>query len=453
MNFGENCWLSAVEIGKKINQKVITSEEVTRQLLDRIQQLDGQLNSYQHVLSNSALAQAKAMDAELDIGKCRGPLHGVPIAVKDLFSIQGLPRAAGTRVLVSEGVASEDALVVNRLKQAGAVVLGTLTMTEGALSSYHPDIVPPVNPWNADRWSGVSSSGSAVAVASGLCFGALGTDTGGSIRFPSAVNGIVGLKPTYGLVPVEGTFPLCPSMDHIGPMCRSVEDAACILSVIASKPDFFENIQNDVSLEGIKIGVDLHYIEEGTNHEIVNPILGQLEIFEAAGATLVNVVVPPWKEIEDAWMPLCAIEAVDVHSKWFPSRRSEYGSELSEILDSAKALPETFISSAINLRNDFTQAIGHMFEKVDLLFAPTLGIPTPPSIRNKEDQFPSMIRFTAPFDASGNPTLSLPCGFSPDGMPLSLQLIADLNQETLLINAGLAYQAKTKWHKQHPTIS
>src|ERR1700678_3388938 len=223
-----------VEVGKRIRKRELSAVEATQAQLDRIGRLDGRLKSYAHVMAASALEQAEAADREIATGKVRGPLHGVPIAVKDLCWTKDAPTAAGMKIC-RDNRPSEDATVVAKLKQAGAIILGKLQLTEGAYSDHHPDIEPPRNPWDATLWTGSSSSGSGVATAAGLCYGSLGSDTGGSIRFPSAANGITGLKPTWGRVSRYGVFELAASLDHIGPMARSAADCGAILGVIAGE--------------------------------------------------------------------------------------------------------------------------------------------------------------------------------------------------------------------------
>src|SRR5262249_30166417 len=203
----------------------------TRAQLDRIAALDGALGSYALVMADAAMAQARAAEAEIAAGRYRGPLHGVPIAVKDLYWTQGFPTAAGMAIYRDHRPA-EDATVVRRLKDAGAVLLGKLQLTEGAYSDHHPSVMPPRNPWNAEYWPGISSSGPGVATAAGLCFGSLASDTGGSIRWPSAANGLTGLKPSWGRVSRHGVFELAASLDHLGPMARSAADASVILGAI-----------------------------------------------------------------------------------------------------------------------------------------------------------------------------------------------------------------------------
>ena len=230
-------YLSLDEVARRLRARKLSSVEATQAMLDRIGKLDPRLKSYATLTPERALADAKRLDAETAAGKSHGPLHGVPIAIKDLCDTEGVPTAAGMAIRRGH-VPAKDATVVTRLKQAGAVILGKLQMTEGAYGVHHPSVDPPVNPFNAAYWTGVSSSGSGVATAAGLCFASLGSDTGGSIRFPSTMNGLSGLKPTWGRVSRAGVFPLAESLDHVGPMCRSALDAAIVLGIIAgADPD------------------------------------------------------------------------------------------------------------------------------------------------------------------------------------------------------------------------
>ena len=445
-------WQTASEVGRAIASGELSSVSVPEHMLERIGRYDSKYHCYQTVLAEDARATALRCDNERQAGQPRGPLHGVPIALKDLFAVAGAPRGAGGRVQKMLGSQVEDAEVVRRLRDAGVVILGTLSMTEGALSSYHPDITPPVNPWQANRWSGVSSSGSGVAVAAGLCFAALGTDTGGSIRFPAAVNGVVGMKPSYGRVPDQGCFPLAPSMDHIGPLTRSVEDAAHLLQILIGDEALVDMEENTPTTETLKVGIDRRFICDGCDANIVNPILQQLEVFTAEGAELVEIDMPPWETLEQYWMPMCAAEALEVHRPWFPEQREEYGSEFSEVLDRAATVPAELLSQAKAARAPFRAALERVFQKVDVVVCPSLGIAVPASQGKAEDAFPGMMRFTAPFNASGHPTLSLPCGFSDDGMPLSLQLLGALNQDSVLLWVGQVFQSRSQWHCVHPNL-
>src|SRR5882757_12259 len=284
-------YLSLDEVARRLKARKLSSVEVTRAILDRIETLDPRLKSYATVTPERALQDAARLDAETAAGKSRGKLHGVPIAVKDLCNTAGVPTAAGMAIH-RKHVPAKDATVVARLKQAGAVILGKLQMTEGAYGLHHPTIEPPVNPWNAAYWTGVSSSGSGVATAAGLCFASLGSDTGGSIRFPSTMNGLSGLKPTWGRVSRAGVFALAESLDHIGPMCRSALDAAIVLGVIAGAdpddptaapqpvPDYVASIGDGV--RGRRFGVPRNLI--GMDADSQRAFEGAVAAFKDAGA-------------------------------------------------------------------------------------------------------------------------------------------------------------------------
>ena len=274
MNDSELHHLELLEVGREIQSRRISSEEVTRHMLARIEAVDARLHSYVTVMAQQALEDARRADAEIAQGRRRGALHGVPLALKDLLWTRGVPTTHGL-TLHRDHRPTEDATVVRRLREAGAVILGKLQQTEGAFADHHPEITAPVNPWGAQLWPGASSSGSGVATAAGLCFGSLGTDTGGSIRFPSAANGITGLKPTWGRVSRHGAFELAASLDHIGPMARSAADAAAMLAAIAgadpldptasqcSVPDYLAMMTRGFS--GLRLGMDRQWALDGVD--------------------------------------------------------------------------------------------------------------------------------------------------------------------------------------------
>ena len=338
-------YLSLDEVARRLKARKLSSVEATRAILDRIDTLDPGLKSYATVTPERALQDAARLDAETAAGKSRGTLHGVPIAVKDLCNTAGVPTAAGMAIH-RQHVPAKDATVVARLKQAGAVILGKLQMTEGAYGLHHPTIEPPVNPWNAAYWTGVSSSGSGVATAAGLCFASLGSDTGGSIRFPSTMNGLSGLKPTWGRVSRAGVFPLAESLDHVGPMCRSALDSALILGVIAGAdpddptaapqpvPDYAGSI--DAGVKGKKLGVPKNLV--GMDADSQRAFDGAVATLKSAGATLVDVVLPAFDEATLRWVPLCGLEAALAHEATFPSRRAEYGPDLAALIDLGRGL-------------------------------------------------------------------------------------------------------------------
>src|SRR5712692_6114130 len=268
------CFLTLGELSELLNKREVTSVEATSAVLDRIHKLNSTLRAYLTILDDSALRQAQAADKEIAAGKWRGPLHGVPVAVKDLCWTKDVPTTCASKVL-RDWRPDSNATVVDHFEAAGAVLLGKLHMTEFAMAWYHPEIPGPQKPWNAALWPGASSSGSGAATAAGLCYASIGSDTGGSIRFPSAANGIVGLKPTWGRVSRHGVFPLGESLDHIGPMTRSVADAALVLSVIAGRDELDDTSLDaplddyaaaiDAGASGIRVGVDEQYFARASS--------------------------------------------------------------------------------------------------------------------------------------------------------------------------------------------
>ncbi len=388
-------YLSLDEVARRLKARKLSSVEATQAILDRIEALDPKLKSYAMVTPEHALQDAARHTA-------------------------GVPTAAGMAIH-RKHVPAKDATVVARLRQAGAVILGKLQMTEGAYGAHHPTIEPPVNPWNAAYWTGVSSSGSGVATASGLCFASLGSDTGGSIRFPSTMNGLSGLKPTWGRVSRAGVFPLAESLDHVGPMCRSALDAALILGVIAGADpddptaaphpvlDYAGSI--DAGVKGRKLGVPKNLL--GMDADSQRAFDGAATTLEKAGAILVDVELPEFDEATLKWIPLCGLEAALAHEATFPSRRAEYGPDLAALIDLGRGL------SALELGKLTTAA---------------------------------RLRYTAPFDMSGHPTLTLPGGVTSDGVPVGFQIVGRAFDEERVLAAGHVYQQATDWHLKRPPL-
>jgi amidase len=338
-------FLTLTELSEQIRRRSISPVEVTRLCLDRINEYDGILSSYLTVTGDHALKQASLAEEEISNGRWRGPLHGVPIAIKDLISTNGIVTTAGMS-LYKDHVPFFDATVVERLDRAGAVILGKLKTTEGALFNHHPYIVPPRNPWNTDYWSGVSSSGSGVATAAGLCFGALGTDTAGSVRMPSSCCGLTGIKPTWGRVSRFGVFPLADSLDCVGPMARSATDAAAILGVIAgsdandpttikaSVPDYLRQLSEGI--DGLRIGIDHSFATQGVDEEVAAFLDKTESMFIGLGAQVCEMSMPVSDEVTDGFLTLCSAEAAVAHKKTYPLHASQYGKELSEFVEQGR---------------------------------------------------------------------------------------------------------------------
>jgi amidase len=437
-------FLTIEALAPLIRSGAVSPVALTETMLARIERLDPRLRAYATVTAELAREAARTAEDEIKAGHYRGPLHGVPIAVKDLIDVAGVATRCGSPMR-RDSIAVGDAEVVTRLREAGAVILGKLALAEYALSGYHPNEPMPVNPWAADRWPGTSSSGSGVAVAAGLCFAALGTDTGGSIRFPAAANGVVGLKPTYGSVSVAGVFPLAPSLDHVGPLARSADDAAILLAAIRSgfAPPVAE--EPGAVLRGLRIGIDRSY-HEGVEPAVAAGLDEVLGILVDGGAELVEVELAPLREGALLWMAVTALEALEVHRSTWPDRSDEYGASFRALLQFASICPPDVRRQGEEARARIRATLSRAFEDSDLIACPAMiGLPPPVSIVSGEAVLPpeaiaAVLAFTAPFNFAGNPAIAFPCGLSAEGLPLSAQLVAPYDGEILLVRTVRAYE-------------
>ena len=457
---------SLLEVAALVRNRDISSVELTQSLLKRIASLDGRQKSYATVMACQALAAAEQADQELAEKKYRGPLHGIPIAVKDVCFTKGIRTMGGAAVLAGH-IPNEDAAVVTRLAEAGAVLLGKLNLTEGAMGGYNPQFEVPLNPWNPGVWSGASSSGSGVAAAAGLAYGTLGSDTGGSIRFPAACCGVVGLKPTWGRVSRYGVLALAESMDHVGPLTRRTADAAVMLQAIAGHdpkdptslrvpvPDMVKHL--DAGVKGVRIGFDEQGIRQHTDAELAEAVAAGVRVLEQLGAEVVEIQLPDMDEFLPAWPILCSAEAALAHEATYPSRREEYGPWFRGWLDMGAKVSGTEYARANNQRAACNGRFREIFETIDVLACPSMTGPpwpvTPEESYGPMDGYdPSVQRFTIPFDFNGAPTLSVPCGFNQDGLPLSLQFVGHPLSEPLLCRVGHAYEQATEWHIRQPDL-
>jgi amidase len=459
-------YLELTELAARIRAHEISPVAVARAQLDRIASLDGALGSYALVMADAAMAQAEAAAAEIAAGRYRGPLHGVPIAVKDLCWTKGFPTAAGMAIY-KDYRPHEDATVVRRLKEAGAVLLGKLQLTEGAYSDHHPSVTPPKNPWNAEYWPGISSSGPGAATAAGLCYGSLASDTGGSIRWPSAANGVTGLKPSWGRVSRYGIFELAPTLDHVGPMTRSAADAAAMLGVIAGGdpkdptalldpvPDYLAPVGQGVS--GLRIGVDAAWNSDGVDPATTAVLAQAAEAFRTLGAAIVDVQFPDVTQAIADWVPNCAVEAAVAHEATYPARKDEYGPVLASVIEAGRALAGVDYQKILLRRLDLRGRVAALFGTIDLLLTPVhpfapLTLAMIRTLGEQPELIAKLQRYTCPFDMTGHPTMTLPGGFSETGLPIGFQLVAAHLGETTLIRAGTAFQSVTSWHRRHPLV-
>ena len=446
--------LSLSEACRRIKSGELTSVKVTEHALARIRDKEPQLRAFVTVLEKSALDAAARCDADRAAGKPLGPLHGVPIALKDLLTTRGVRTTCGTRVL-RDWLPDDDATVVTKLVAAGAVIIGKVKLTEGAFSNHHPEVEAPRNPWNAEHWTGVSSSGSGVAIAGRLAYGAIGTDTGGSIRFPSAACGVVGIKPTYGRVSRYGAFPLADSLDHVGPMTRTVEDSARMLGVLAGfdpkdatsldapVPNYVAACRERV--DGLRIGIDRAYVETGVSPEIVAAIGRALDVLRSLGATVANVKLPAYLPLVKGWAVTCGVETALAHARFYPARKAEYGPELAGLIEGGRAASAMAYAMLEREREAFRFGLDRLLRDVDAIVAPCMVSAAPrlewmASAIADQQQTIDFITFTAPFDYSGHPTITLPESVNGAGLPLAFQLIGRRLGEETLLHAGAAYE-------------
>ena len=372
------------EVARRIALGDWRSADVTEHMLTRIAAIDVRWRSYLHVLGDRAMEQARQADAEIARGIRRGPLHGVPVALKDLCDTTFAPTTGGMPMLRGR-IPARNAAIVDRIEGAGAVTLGKLKMTEGAYTAHHPDDPGPVNPWGPGHWVGSSSTGTGVALAAGLAHAAIGSDTGGSIRFPCATCGLTGVKPTWGRVSRAGILPLADSLDHVGPMARSAADAAALLWVIAGAdeadpttlpdpvPDYPALLSPD--LRGLTIGIDRAYATEGIDPAVAAALAGAEAVLRDLGARIVDIRMPPWQRLVSLWIPACAVETAAHHRATYPARKAEYGPGLGTLIESAAAHDGSAVADILHERLRFNGGLRQMFEGIDLMVCPTMPVP------------------------------------------------------------------------------
>jgi len=457
-----------LEVSQLVKNGEISSTEVTRTILERIERLNPEYKIFNTVSGDLAMEQAREADTEIQSGKYRGPLHGLPVAVKDIIDTAGVRTTYGSG-LFREHVPSEDATVIQKFKAAGAVTIGKLATTEFALYGYADDFQVPLNPWSKNHWVGVSSSGSGACVSAGLAFASLGTDTGGSIRFPSAACGAVGLKPTFGRVSRKGVFPLADTLDHVGPMTRRAVDSAIVVQALEGQDpgDPFTKKFNasDYSkvtserLGNITVGIDIALCTEGIDPEITHATLEARGILEGLGIKVVEVDASGLLEgLEHLWLILAA-EATHSHRHLYPERALDYGPVFRDLLEIGHGLSGPFIAEGNVRRYRAIAAAAALFETVDALLLPATSmtpIPVeefPPQQVADVDSFPAMLRTTGPFNFTGNPTLNLTAGFSKEDLPLAIQFAGRHGEEETLFKLAHAFETEAGHYRKLPPFS
>lgn len=451
-------------LGRLLKTRKVSPVELLDQFLERIDRLNPGLNAYITVTAESAKRAARVFEKEIMQGRYRGPLHGIPVSVKDMFATRGVRTTAGSKIL-SEWVPDFDATAVHRLQRAGAVLLGKTNMHEFAygVTNDNPHYGPVRNPWDTKRVPGGSSGGSAAAVAAGMCAASLGSDTGGSIRIPSACCGTVGLKPTYGRVSRYGAIPLSWTLDHVGPIARSVEDAAILLQALAGPdandstasatlpPDYGKDLEKGIA--GMCIGVPENYFFEHVDPEIERAVRSASSELERLGARLVPVRVAHLESCAAMEAHITLAEATSYHEPHMRARAYDYGDRVRVNLEAGRYLLATDYVKSQRARSLLQQAFADAFKKTDVLLTPVLPA-FPPVIGEvyvqsgamREHVVDAFLRFNIPFNLTGLPAISVPCGFSSAGLPIGIQIAGMAFDEATVLRVAYAYHATISPH-------
>ena len=481
---------SLADVGALIRSKQVSPVEVTAQALERIEQGNPRLNAFWTVTAELAREQARAAETEIAKGEYRGPLHGVPVALKDLFYTRGIRTTAGSKIM-ADFIPDADATVVERLRQAGAVLVGKTALHEFAygITNDNPHFGPTRNPWDPARTPGGSSGGSAVALATGMCYAALGTDTGGSIRIPACFCGVAGLKPTRGRVSLRNVYPLGYTLDHVGPMARTVVDVGLVYQIIAGfdpQDDFSEDrpvgeVRLSKSLkrrsqesearsqkknhlssgyeEAFRIGIPENYFFDCLQPEVETLVRKAAGVLEDLGATVVPVRVPDMDELTEANLATLLVEAYVVHKEHLENRPNDLGEEIRRRLAQGREVSAPDYVQAQLVRHRIRRQLEQLFEQVDVIVTPTTPLVAFPSGETRtticgkeEDARAATTRLTRGFNATGHPALSVCCGFSSDDLPVGLQIVGRLWDEATVLQVGYAYEQATDWHTRKPPL-
>jgi aspartyl-tRNA(Asn)/glutamyl-tRNA(Gln) amidotransferase subunit A len=456
--------LTITRLAPLIQKKKLSPVELTSFILDRIQRLQPQINAYITITAEVALQQAKKAEKEIAKGKYRGALHGIPVNFKDLFFTRGIRTTGGSKIL-ARFVPQESSAVVDRILGSGSILLGKTNLHEFAYgaTNVNPHYGPVRNPWDTKHMSGGSSGGSAASVISAQAVASFGTDTGGSIRIPSAACGCVGLKPTYGLIPLEGVIPLAPSLDHAGPLCRSVADAAILFEALCGKSiadsKTLERLLRELrrGVKGLRIGVPRQYFFDCIQLEVRGCISTAIAEFERLGGRLIGVDLPGMEDTARLGAEITAGEASVYHGKWIDCRLADYGDDVRSRLEQSRFMTASVYIQAEWSRQAYSARFAHAMEKVDLLLTPTIPVVAPRIEQRKVqigrtriDVRTALLSLTRPLNLCGLPAISVPCGFSTDGLPVGLQIIGRRLDEPTLLRAAFAYEGATRWHRMFP---
>ncbi|HKV28744.1 MAG TPA: amidase [Candidatus Acidoferrales bacterium] len=463
-------YLTITEAAALLRKKKLSPVELTKTALKRIEALNPHLNAFITVTAERALREAHAAEREIVRGKYRGPLHGIPVTLKDNICTEGVRTTAGSKIL-KKFVPLSDADVARKLSRAGSVLLGKTNLHEFAygITTGNPHYGAARNPWNLECIPGGSSGGSAAAVATGMGFASVGTDTGGSIRIPSALCGIVGLKPNFGRVSCQGIVPLALTLDHAGPLARTVADAAIMLDAICecekAQHSFYTaaraGLQKRKSKLKLRLGWPREYFFDRVDFEIERAIEAATKIFETLGARVEQVSLPHITESVDPSTQIALAEALEYHESqgYFPARAADYGPDVRKRLEMGSAVRAVDYLRAQQAREQVRADFRAAFERVDAIIAPTVPVA---ASRIGEDAVKiggesqsvrgALVRMNRPANFTGFPVISLPCGFTRNGLPIGLALHGPQWGEASLLQIAAAYESATQWHKRRPNL-
>jgi aspartyl-tRNA(Asn)/glutamyl-tRNA(Gln) amidotransferase subunit A len=457
--------LDVAAAAKAIGSRLLSPVDLTEHMLDRISRVDPHLRAYVEVLSRQARESARRADAEIRNGNYRGPLHGIPIAVKELYDIEGVRTSSGSKVR-SDHVAQADAAVIRKLRDAGAVILGTTTTYEFAFGF---DAPPTRNAWNLDHIPSGSTGGGAAALADGLCLAGVGSDSGGSIRTPAAANGVAGIKPTYGRISKTGVTVVSWSLDHPAPMGRTVRDLAILLGIMSgvdptdpstkhvSVPDYTKVLDGEI--RGMRIGLPRNYFFDDVQPAVAAAVDDAVRRLEKLGAVVVPITIPGIDGIIESWLAIALAEAATYHQQNLRAKASLYATDVRHLLQTGELTLATTYINAQRVRFAWKSSLREAMKVVDVILTPTLPNTamkvgeTVTRIGAKEETvFSVSARFCAPFNLAGFPAASIPCGFAPNGLPIGLQIVGKPFQEEVVLKVGHAFENDTDYHLRTPPL-
>lgn len=436
------------EIAPKIAAGKITSEKITENCLATIADLNPKLNAFITVTADEALGRARQADKEIAGGRYQGPLHGIPISLKDLIDCQGTPTTAGSLVR-KEHIADADAPVTRLLREAGAVFVGKTNLHEFAFGTTTEDsgFGPARNPHDPSRSPGGSSGGSAIAVATGMSLGTVGTDTGGSIRIPAAACGIVGLKPEWGQVSAGGVVPLSRQLDHVGPLAASVGDAWMLYNAMLPAGRCVSALPETAAVKALRLGVPSGYLFDRLDADVERTILAIIEMLRSKGATITEVPLPHANDIATVYLHLVLGDAAEYHARTLESRPLDYTPNVRLRLEMARYVMAEDYIRALRGKSIIATDVDRALHGVDALVCPALSIPAPPigaatmPVKGGNEAVRTlMLRCTQPFNVSGHPAIALPCGTTPSQLPIGLQLVGHKGRTPALVQAALAVE-------------